>query len=29
MTMEYAVSGVIAVLLLIYLLYSMIRPERF
>jgi K+-transporting ATPase KdpF subunit len=29
MDLEYAVSGVLAVLLTIYLVYALIRPERF
>ncbi|HEX5505724.1 MAG TPA: K(+)-transporting ATPase subunit F [Thermomicrobiales bacterium] len=29
MTIEYALSGLIAVSLLGYLLYALVRPERF
>jgi K+-transporting ATPase KdpF subunit len=29
MNIEYAISGVIAVGLLIYLLYALLKPERF
>jgi len=29
MNAEYVASGLIAVLLLIYLLYAMLKPERF
>ncbi len=29
MDLEYAVSAVLAVLLTIYLVYALIRPERF
>ena len=29
MTLEYSLGAVIAVLLTIYLLYALIRPERF
>lgn len=29
MTLEYVVSGAIAVLLLLYLVYALVRPERF
>ena len=29
MIIEYVLSGVIAVLLLIYLFYSLIKPEKF
>lgn len=29
MIVEYVLSGAIAVLLLIYLLYSLIKPEKF
>ena len=29
MTLEYVLSGAMAVLLLIYLVYALIRPERF
>ena len=29
MTLEYALSGVVALLVLIYLVYALIRPERF
>jgi K+-transporting ATPase KdpF subunit len=29
MDLEYVVGGVIAVLLTIYLLYALIRPEKF
>jgi len=29
MNAEYIISGIIAVLLLIYLMYALLRPERF
>lgn len=29
MSMEYLVSGIIAALLMIYLVYSLIKPEKF
>ncbi|HVM96004.1 MAG TPA: K(+)-transporting ATPase subunit F [Candidatus Acidoferrales bacterium] len=29
MDLEYAIGGVIAVLLTFYLLYALVRPERF
>ncbi|TAN11986.1 MAG: K(+)-transporting ATPase subunit F [Rhizobiaceae bacterium] len=29
MTLDYAVGGVVAALILIYLVYALIRPERF
>ncbi len=29
MTLEYVVGGAIAVLLLLYLVYALVRPERF
>lgn len=29
MELEYAVGGLIAVLITVYLLYALIRPERF
>jgi K+-transporting ATPase KdpF subunit len=29
MTPEYAISGAIAVLVLVYLVYALLRPERF
>jgi K+-transporting ATPase KdpF subunit len=29
MTPEYAISGTIAVLVLVYLVYALLRPERF
>ena len=29
MTPEYAISGMIAVLVLVYLVYALLRPERF
>jgi K+-transporting ATPase KdpF subunit len=29
MNIEYAISGVIAIGLLIYLLYALLKPERF
>jgi len=27
--MEYAIAGVVAVFLFVYLMYALIRPERF
>jgi len=27
--MEYAIAGVVAVFLLVYLFYALLRPERF
>lgn len=29
MTLEYVLSGLVALLVLIYLVYALIRPERF
>lgn len=29
MNTEYLISGVIAILLLVYLMYALLRPERF
>jgi len=29
MGLEFAASGVVAVLLLVYLVYALLRPERF
>ncbi|MFA6011986.1 MAG: K(+)-transporting ATPase subunit F [Desulfobacteraceae bacterium] len=29
MNMEYLISGIIAALLVIYLVYSLIKPEKF
>ncbi|HVW57722.1 MAG TPA: K(+)-transporting ATPase subunit F [Rhizobiaceae bacterium] len=29
MTLDYAVGGVVATLILVYLVYALIRPERF
>jgi K+-transporting ATPase KdpF subunit len=29
MPLEYAAGGLIAVLLIVYLLYALLRPERF
>jgi K+-transporting ATPase KdpF subunit len=29
MTLDYAVGGVVAALILVYLVYALIRPERF
>jgi len=29
MNMEYLISGIIALLLLVYLMYALLRPEKF
>jgi len=29
MTVEYAVGGIVALLLIVYLVYALLQPERF
>ncbi len=29
MTLDYAASGLVAALILVYLVYALVRPERF
>jgi K+-transporting ATPase KdpF subunit len=29
MTLDYAASGLVAALILVYLIYALVRPERF